>query len=303
MAGARVPSVLSLRLSPKQFCEGSTLSEYDSLLSEVRAKADAFRSSAREYIPKMYAALGTENQSISPLDARDRIEKDCVGIWSKRTILDALPDEAKNPEKQESGRLGQKKRKSAAVSAAPLPQQESQEQVMIDTNGVEVGGPEVHPSNPELSPDIKSRTGLDSVYSSAEVLESTRSVGSPDPISSEPIQEIELLKKRLVHLQKQHSEDLDTISDLKDVLAAATSFTPAGQIPRVQSGPSSFSTTSEKQDELEFEFSVPFEELRMRMADIFNQNKGFGAVLIHGIINVRTGKVTHVYFGSNASKV
>jgi hypothetical protein len=70
-------------------------------------------STAREYVPKMYQALRKENHEIPPAEARDRIEKDCVGIWSKRTILDA-----KNPEKQKPGRLGQTKRNSAAFSAA-----------------------------------------------------------------------------------------------------------------------------------------------------------------------------------------
>jgi len=107
------------------------LSEYDDLLKEVKGKAAAFQSTAREYIPKMYQALRNENQEIPPADARDRIEKDCVGIWSKRTILDALPDEAKNPEKQKAGRLGQAKRNSAAFSAAP----EAKKKIVIDTQG------------------------------------------------------------------------------------------------------------------------------------------------------------------------
>jgi hypothetical protein len=53
----------------------------------------------------MYQALSNENVNISPQDARDRIEKDCFGIWRRRTILDAMPDEAKNLEKQKAGRL------------------------------------------------------------------------------------------------------------------------------------------------------------------------------------------------------
>jgi hypothetical protein len=49
----------------------------------------------------MYNALINENKDISPEDARDRIEKDCFGIWAKRRYypLDALPDEAKNRKK------------------------------------------------------------------------------------------------------------------------------------------------------------------------------------------------------------
>ena len=60
------------------------MSEYDNVLNLARTKAEAFRSTAKEFIPNMYAALLKENQNISPIDARDRIQKDCVGIWSRR---------------------------------------------------------------------------------------------------------------------------------------------------------------------------------------------------------------------------
>jgi predicted secreted Zn-dependent protease len=79
------------------------LTEYDKLLEDARAKAEAFKSTAKEYTPKMYRALRNENPTPTPEDARDRIEKDCFDIWSKRTILDALPDEAKDLEKQKAG--------------------------------------------------------------------------------------------------------------------------------------------------------------------------------------------------------
>jgi hypothetical protein len=111
--------------------------KYDDLLEEAKSKAAAYISTAKLYIPKMYNALMKENQNISPEDARDRIEKDCIGIWSKRTILDALPDEAKNREKQKSGRLGQKKRNFAAVSAAPEPRTAA---IIMDTNGRPING-------------------------------------------------------------------------------------------------------------------------------------------------------------------
>jgi len=108
------------------------MTNYDELLHEVKTTFETFRrTTAHDYIPKMYEALRRENLNITPEDARDRIEKDCISIWSKRTILDALPDEAKNQEKQNSGRLGQKKRSSAAASAAPL----NREEILIDTKG------------------------------------------------------------------------------------------------------------------------------------------------------------------------
>lgn len=109
------------------------MTEYDKLLEEARAKAEAFRSTAKEYVRKMYLALRNENTNHTPEDARDRIEKDCVGIWSKRTILDALPDEAKDLEKQKAGRSSQKEANSAAVSAAP--EKKKEEEIMIDNQG------------------------------------------------------------------------------------------------------------------------------------------------------------------------
>lgn len=60
------------------------------------------------YVDDNILALRTDDSNLSTEDARDRIEKDCVGIWSKRTILDALPDEAKARKKQKAGRLSQK---------------------------------------------------------------------------------------------------------------------------------------------------------------------------------------------------
>jgi hypothetical protein len=126
---------------------------YDELLEELKRKLEAFRRTiAKEYIPKMYWALRNENPNLAPEDARDRIEKDCLHIiWEKRTIVDALPDEAKDPKKQEFGRLGQKKRNSAAVSAASSADKKAQ-QIMIKTNGKPVQNGEPSLTTPSISP-------------------------------------------------------------------------------------------------------------------------------------------------------
>jgi hypothetical protein len=100
------------------------MSAYDDLLQQAKLRVEGLRielrSTARELIPKMYQALKEENPRIIPEDARNRIERDCKCIWSNRTILEALPDEAKNLEKQKAGRLRQKGLNSAAFSAAQL---------------------------------------------------------------------------------------------------------------------------------------------------------------------------------------
>ena len=121
------------------------MAEYDELLEQVHNIGNAHRSKARQYIPKMYWALRNENPNLTPEDTRVRIEKDCFSIWNKRTILDALPDEAKDLEKQKAGRLSQKEANSAAVSAAPLSAKKKQEEIMIDTEGKPIGNATTQP--------------------------------------------------------------------------------------------------------------------------------------------------------------
>ena len=76
------------------------MSEYDDLLRKAREAEEQFRFIAKEIIPRMYMALRKENSNISASDARDRILIDCIEMWwSKSTILDSLPDEAKDKEK------------------------------------------------------------------------------------------------------------------------------------------------------------------------------------------------------------
>jgi hypothetical protein len=127
------------------------VSKYDDLLEEVKRKAAAaFQSIAKKYVPRMYEALRSEDPHISPQDARERIEKDCIRYWSKRTILEVLPAEAKNPEKQKAGRLSQKKRNFAAVSAAP-----AVKKIILDTDGRSIGEDFVATSTDDLSPQDK----------------------------------------------------------------------------------------------------------------------------------------------------
>jgi hypothetical protein len=108
---------------------------YVELLAEARTKVEGFLvATADEYIPKLYRALRNENRDMSVHEARERIQKDCAGIWARRTILHAMPDEAKDPKKQEAGRLSQKKAKSAAFSAAQLSYTKDM-QVIISNSG------------------------------------------------------------------------------------------------------------------------------------------------------------------------
>ena len=99
---------------------GDRTMRYDDLLEEARAKANAFRVSAKQYVRNMYLALPNENPNIISEDARERIEKDLVSIWEKRTIVDALPDEAKDPIKQKSARADAALNSDSNPKSTPL---------------------------------------------------------------------------------------------------------------------------------------------------------------------------------------
>jgi hypothetical protein len=86
-------------------------SRYDSLLKQARG-------SAKYWIPQLCQALKEENSNLSNEDIRDRVVKDCISIWQKDTIRDALPDEYKDKQKQEAARIAHKNRNKSGQSTA-----------------------------------------------------------------------------------------------------------------------------------------------------------------------------------------
>jgi|SRR5215831_839817 len=192
------------------------MGKYDVLLEEVKRKATAFQSIAKKYIPRMYEALRNEDPHITPQDVRERIEKDCIDFWSKRTILEALPDEAKNPEKQKAGRLSQKKRSFAAVSAAP-----AVKEVILDTDGRSIGE--------HLIPNTRDKNVDNNKESSNLSQHDVKSV-NPDNI-------------------------------------------------------------------IEFPYPLPFEQVRLYIDKISQQNKEVRKLFFHGSIDISIGKVISAFLG------
>jgi hypothetical protein len=143
------------------------MSEYNDLLQELRLKITDLQkpiiATAKEYIPKMYKAILNENPNLTPIEVRKRIEKDCrEELWSKRTILDALPDEDKDLEKQKAGRQRNKNKipTSAAMTAAP----KLEEKIVIDNLGrIVTDNESLHPesSNNFNSIDRKNKENLE----------------------------------------------------------------------------------------------------------------------------------------------
>jgi hypothetical protein len=61
-------------------------------------------------------ALRRENPNYSNYDIREIVTKDCIEIWQKGTIRNALPEEYKDKLKQEYGREGRQKQLEQAGS-------------------------------------------------------------------------------------------------------------------------------------------------------------------------------------------
>jgi hypothetical protein len=200
------------------------MSEYDDILLEARTRAEAFRLTAKEFIPKLYQALRKENENFSPADARDRIEKDCHYFWSKRTILEALPDEAKNIEKQKSGRLAQKRQDFAALSAAPLP--EIRRKITVNVNG-EQADERLSLADEPYSPTCNTSICVRPEYSECS------------------------------SCQELYYEN----SELKEALAKATKLSPADKELPSTSTPAIVNDT---QSTFDFEFALCFRDIRVQ---------------------------------------
>ena len=77
-------------------------SKYDQLLEQARG-------SVKYWVPKLCEALRRENSEMSNDDIRERVTHDCLPIWQKSTIRDALTDEYKQKEKAQAGKIGRQK--------------------------------------------------------------------------------------------------------------------------------------------------------------------------------------------------
>jgi len=267
--------------------------EYDDLLEEARSKAAAYMSTAKIYIPKMYTALINESKNVSPEDARDRIEKDCIGIWSKRTILDALPDEAKNPERQKSGRLGQKKRKFAAEIAAKSSAPESPAaEIRLDTHG--------------SSTDRESTIDESSKHRSKEQLKTKEPATEQDQARSAT--ERELLKQEVlvdrsgqgmikptrskIGTQNVSNHILDDISsDRTNNLS--TVYTP----PTAANKPNKANL---KTNVLNQEIALPCRQSRRYISSELNNGKNEFYISIE--VNLDTGKIISARLGRNSER-
>ena len=96
------------------------------------------RGSAKVMIPRMCAALKRENPHYSNYDIREIVTKDCISIWQKTTIVDALSDEYKDKAKAEASRKGRQMQLLQEQTSGLITEREDAEGEGIDDNGINV---------------------------------------------------------------------------------------------------------------------------------------------------------------------
>jgi hypothetical protein len=92
------------------------------------------RGSAKVMIPKMCTALKRENPHYSNYDIREIVTKDCIEIWQRATIRDALPDEYKDKAKQAAAEASNVRYETGTEQASEFADSGERSNVLRDLN-------------------------------------------------------------------------------------------------------------------------------------------------------------------------
>jgi len=84
------------------------MSRYDDFLKQLK---ENHKTTAQMAIKQLYLLLKEEDPNLSNDDMYDRILKDCLVIWARATVIENMPDELKDSERQEAGRRGAEAKK------------------------------------------------------------------------------------------------------------------------------------------------------------------------------------------------
>jgi hypothetical protein len=167
-------------------------SHYDDVLNELRQKGQKL---ANQYIVELYNIL-REEEKMQPEDCRDKIEHDCVDLWSRATIRKYLPPEAKDPKKRQVGKIGgeeKEKNKKKAMLLLVAAQQSAGEgegarTVLAENDSYEQNKQESQTFHNQLNQQLEDRQPTQELYDISKMLD-------------DKDREIESLKQERVELQ------------------------------------------------------------------------------------------------------
>jgi len=284
----------------------SSNSHYDECLKELKEKGQRLAS---QYIVELYTILRDEEKL--PLeDCRAKVEQVCLDLWSRATIRKYLPAEAKDFKKQAAGKVGSENRKNKKALLLVANENGARTNLAED-DSVNQKEEETRSFHRELDRQLSSRT------ISPELREASK-------ISAEKDSIIEMLTKENEELLKQHNptshhgqsiaiqQQLESELSKKDTIIKDLKIQidrlKEQQIEAIKSNNRNEKSVSPSRNDqhgnsiVDFEMSLPFEEVRTHMESIFRENKGLGKVSFHGRLNLKTGKVVAASIGSTTEE-
>jgi hypothetical protein len=172
-------------------------SHYDDILNELRQKGEKL---ANQYIVELYIILRDE-EKMPPEDCRDKIEHDCVDLWSKATIRKYLPPESKNPKKREAGKIGGEEKKKAMVLIAA--QQSTTEgrgarTVLAENGSYEQNKQESQTFHNQLNQQLEARKPTQELYDVSKMLDDKDRIIESLKQEREELQEKVMIKKEIM---------------------------------------------------------------------------------------------------------
>jgi hypothetical protein len=185
----------------------SSSSHYDDILNELRQKGERL---ANQYIVELYNILRDE-EKMPPEDCREKIEHDCVDLWSKATIRKYLPPETKDPKKREAGKMGgeeKKKKKAILLLAAQNREKEGSARTILAENySYEQNKQESETFHNQLNQQLQARQPTQELYDVSKMLaDKDREI---DRLKQE---REELQEKIMMMIKKKEENDIVILS-------------------------------------------------------------------------------------------
>jgi hypothetical protein len=164
--------------------EMSSSNHYDQVLNELRQKGQRL---ANQYIVELYNILRDE-EKMPPEDCKDKIEHDCVDLWSKATIRKYLPPEAKDQKKRQAGKIGGEEKKKKAMLLLAESTEQGARINLAENDSYEQNKQESQTFLNQLNQQLEARQPTQELYDISKMLADKDS-------------EIERLKQQTVELQ------------------------------------------------------------------------------------------------------
>src|SRR5215211_3441996 len=106
-----------------------------------------------------------------PEDCRDKIEHDCVDLWSKATIRKYLPPESKDPKKRLAGKIGGEQKKKAMLLLTENTEGGGARTVLAENDSYEQNKQESETFHNQLNQQLGARKSTQELYDISKMLD------------------------------------------------------------------------------------------------------------------------------------